>query len=215
MNQECHGGPCPWSAKSHGHGTWCLRSRDPTVPGWTCCLATTLAPYPRVLRTESRAVSTECCSPVGSKNRPVLIHLVPGTCICLAQCIRPIISPLLHGFYCLVKHLCVLASGSGNRECHGWLCPQSAKSHGRGTWCLRSRDTLVSVCTCCLATPLSPCPRVLRIEVSCGVYGMPQPRRPPKNRPIASHLVPRDPDRMSPMYPTSYRPHITQFLLSG
>ena len=48
--------------------------------------------------------------PVGAKNHPVASHLVRRTRICLAQCIRPIISPILHCFYRRVKHVCVFRS---------------------------------------------------------------------------------------------------------
>ena len=156
----------------------------------TCCLATPLSPYPRVLRTEV----SDGVDGMPQHRRPRRTIQLPatwfsGTSICLAQCIRPIISPLLHCFYCLVKHVCVPASGSANQQCHRWLCPWSTKSHGRGTWCLRARDPTVPVWTCCVTTPLSPYPRVLRTDVSDGVYGTPQPvgpEEPPSCQPLGS-----------------------------
>ena len=137
------------------------------------------------------------CQPLGPRDPDLL-----------TQCIRPLIRPILHCFYCRVKHVCVPASGSANQQYHRWLCPQSTKSHAPGTRCLRSMDPSVPVWTCCLATPLSPYPRVLRTDVSDGGLRNAAARRPRTTTQLPATWS-QGPESNEPMHPTSYRPHIT------
>ena len=75
---------------------------------------------------------------------------------------------------------------------------------------------LTSVLTCQHIGSIHQGSQDLSNEVTdvSGLYGMPQPRRP-EEPPSCQPLGPPDPDLLSAMYPPTYRPLITRFVLTG
>ena len=191
-NREYHEHPCPWSANSHGRGTWCLRSRDTRSLYGLATLPLHCLPIPGAWEPRSRTGPQNAAAP--SARRTISCQpIAPRDPDRLSPMYSAHYQPLLHCLDCRVKHVCVPVHGSVNQGCHGAPCPQSTKSHGRGTWCLRSSGLCMHLLPChphCLPLPGSLEPR--------SRTGPRNAAAPSKNRPVASPLV------RSPMYSAHY-----------
>ena len=167
----------------------------------------TLAPYPRVLGTEVSDGSTECCNTIGPEEPPSCQPLGPqGPGSNEFNVFGPL-SALYYTVSTVGLNTSVFrpldpGTESATRvHVHG---PPSPMIVGPGVLEPRSSGPLCELAALpphSFLTPKGPWNRGLGsgLQNAAAQVG-------PKNHPVASHLVPRDPDPLSPMYSATYGP---------